>query len=50
LAEVVAGALTGKIRVPTAGECQAFARSRYAWTVVVSQLRDVYACAGGSRS
>ncbi len=48
LAEVIAGALTGKIPVPTAGECQAFARAKYAWPVVVSRLRDVYACASGT--
>ena len=42
LADGLTQALAGKLPLPSAAECQAYARSRFSWTEVARQVRSVY--------
>lgn len=42
LADHLVQALMGTLEMPSTMECQEFARSRYSWTNVAAQLREVY--------
>lgn len=43
LAEGLAQALTGALPLPSADECEAYARRRFDWPVIAEGVRDVYA-------
>jgi glycosyltransferase involved in cell wall biosynthesis len=42
LADHLRRALTGRISLPAAEACQTYAASRYDWTSIAKQVRDVY--------
>jgi glycosyltransferase involved in cell wall biosynthesis len=43
LSEGLVEALTGRLTLPSAEACQAYARARYDWPVVAARVREVYA-------
>lgn len=42
LAEGLLDALSGRLPLPSAKECQDYARARFDWPVITAQVRDVY--------
>ncbi|HEX8912286.1 MAG TPA: glycosyltransferase family 4 protein [Humisphaera sp.] len=47
IASRVADALRGRVDLPDAAACRAYARSRFAWPAAARRVRDVYAEAAG---